>query len=144
MNYWASVRRWVQLRLIPLPLTPSWTSALSWQRGFHNSIKLWATCCDSHPREKKSSEKTWSTGGGNGKALHYSCCKNLMNRMKKQKDMILEDGPPYQKMLQGKSRGQLLIAPERMKWLSQRRNVTQLWMYLVVKIKSNVVKNSIA
>ena len=40
--------------------------------------------------------------------------------MKRQKDLTLEDEPPGQKvfsMLLGKSRGQLLIAPERMKQL---------------------------
>ena len=36
------------------------------------------------------------------------------------------------------------IAPEGMKRLSQSRNNTQLWMCLVVKVKSNAVKNSIA
>ena len=35
-------------------------------------------------------------------------------------------------MLLGKSRGQLLIAPERMKQLGQRGNDTQQWMFLVV------------
>ena len=47
-------------------------------------------------------------------------------------------------MLLGKSGGQLLIAPEIMKWLGQSRNDTQLWMCLVMKVKSNVIKNSIA
>ena len=36
------------------------------------------------------------------------------------------------------------IAPEGMKRLSQRGNDTQLWMCLVVKVKSDAVKNSIA
>ena len=70
-----------------------------------------------------------------------------MNSMKKQKDMTLEESPPAQKvsnMLQGKNGKQLLIAPERIKHLGQSRNNTQLWMYLVVKVKSNAVKNSIA
>ena len=35
------------------------------------------------------------------------------------------------------------IAPEGMKRLSQSGN-TQLWMYLVVKVKSDAVKNNIA
>ena len=35
-------------------------------------------------------------------------------------------------MLWGKSRGQSLIPPERMNWLSQTRNDTQLWMCLAV------------
>ena len=42
----------------------------------------------------------------------------------------------------GKSRGQLQIAPVRMKQLGQSRNDTQLW--LVVKVKSDAVKNNIA
>ena len=39
----------------------------------------------------KSFDKTWTTGGGNGKPLQHTCCKNPMNSMMKQKDMILED-----------------------------------------------------
>ena len=42
----------------------------------------------------KSSDKTWSTGGGNGKPLQYSCRKNPMNSMKSQKDMTPEDETP--------------------------------------------------
>ena len=48
--------------------------------------------------------------------------------------------PPDQKvstMLLGKSRGQLLIAPERMKRLGQSRNNAQLLLCLVVKVKSD-------
>ena len=55
--------------------------------------------------------------------------------------------PPGQKvynMLLGKSGGQLLIVKERMKQLCQGRNDGQLWMCLVVKVKSNAVKNKIA
>ena len=36
------------------------------------------------------------------------------------------------------------IAPEGMKKLSQSRNNTQLWMFLVVKVNSDAVKNSTA
>ena len=39
----------------------------------------------------KSFEKMWSTGGGNGKPLQYSCCENPMNSMKRQKGMTPED-----------------------------------------------------
>ena len=42
----------------------------------------------------KSSDKTWSTGEGNGKTLQYSCLENPMNNMKRQKDMILKDETP--------------------------------------------------
>ena len=55
--------------------------------------------------------------------------------------------PPGQKvsnMLLGKSGGELLIAPEKMKGLGQSRSDTQLRMCLVMKVKSNAAKNSIA
>ena len=39
----------------------------------------------------ESSDKTWSTGEGNGKPLQYSCLENPMNRMKRQKDRTLKD-----------------------------------------------------
>ena len=42
----------------------------------------------------ESSDKTWSTGEGNGKPLQYSCLENPMNSMKKQKDRILKDELP--------------------------------------------------
>ena len=38
-----------------------------------------------------SSDKTWSTGEGDGKPLQYSCLENPMNSMKRQKDRILKD-----------------------------------------------------
>jgi len=66
----------------------------------------------------ESSDKTWSTGGGNGKPLQYSCHENPMNHMKRRKDMTLEDEHPghrVSKMLLGKSGRELLIAPERTK-----------------------------
>ena len=62
-----------------------------------------------------------------------------MNDMKRK-----EDEPPGWKvstMLLGKSGGRLLRAPERMK-LSKSGNKTQLWMCLVVKVKSDAVKNN--
>ena len=42
----------------------------------------------------ESSDKTWSTGEGNGKPLQYSCLENPMNTMKRQKDMTLRDELP--------------------------------------------------
>ena len=101
-----------------------------------------------HPRGRvlvKSSDKTWSTGGGNGNAPQYSFHENPVNRMKWQNDITLEDKPPGWKVLnilQGKNTGQLPIALERIKWLGQSENNPQLWMCLVVKIKSNAVKTN--
>ena len=57
--------------------------------------------------------------------------------------MTLEDEPHRSKgvsMLLEKSRGQLQIAPEKMKWLGQSGNSTQSWVCLVVKVKPGVVK----
>ena len=42
----------------------------------------------------ESSDKTWSTGEGNGKPLQYSCLKNPMNSMKRQKESTLKDELP--------------------------------------------------
>ena len=42
----------------------------------------------------ESSDKTWSTGEGNGKPLQHSCPKNHMNSVKRQKDMILKHELP--------------------------------------------------
>ena len=42
----------------------------------------------------EGSDKTWSTGEGNGKPLQYSCLENPMNTMKRQKDMTLKDELP--------------------------------------------------
>ena len=42
----------------------------------------------------KRSDKTWSTGEGNGKPLQYSCLENHMNRMKRQKGTTLKNELP--------------------------------------------------
>ena len=42
----------------------------------------------------ESSDKTWSSGEGNGKTLQNSCLENPMNSMKRQKDRTLKDELP--------------------------------------------------
>ena len=42
----------------------------------------------------ESSDKTWSTGEGNGKPLQYSCLENPINSMKRQKNRTLKDELP--------------------------------------------------
>ena len=42
----------------------------------------------------ESSDKTWSTGEGNGKPLQYFCFENPMNSMTRQKDRTLKDELP--------------------------------------------------
>ena len=40
------------------------------------------------------SDRMWSTGERNGKPLQYSCLKNPINSMKRQKDRTLKDELP--------------------------------------------------
>ena len=42
----------------------------------------------------QSSDKTWSTGEGNGKPLQYSCLEDPTNSVKKKKDVALKDEFP--------------------------------------------------
>ena len=42
----------------------------------------------------ESSDKMWSTGEGNGKPPLYTCCENLMDYIKGQKDLTLKDESP--------------------------------------------------
>ena len=133
-------------------ISSSWITTLLWWNGLCNSMKLWAKPCKTTQDRQvtmKSSDKMWSTGRGNGKLLQYYCLKNPMNSKKKMTKRydIRRWAPPgteVSNMLLRKSRGQLLIAPEKKKWLGQSGNDTQLWMCLVVKVKSNDVKNNIA
>ena len=125
-------------------LTSSWITTLSWGRGWHNSVKLGAILCRATQDLwviVKSSDKMWSTGDGNGKP------HGQYEKAERHDARRWAPGQKASNMLLGKSRGQLLIAPVRMKCLGQSRNFfldTQLWMCLVVKVKSNMVKNNIA
>ena len=80
-----------------------------------------------------------------------------MNSMKRQKDLTKEDSPalptypPHptsgqkgSNLLLGKSGGKPLTTPERMKQLGQSRTDAQLWMCLVMEVKSDAAKNNIA
>ena len=62
-----------------------------------NSMKLWAMLSRAIQDGRvmvESSDKTWSTGEGNGKSLQYSYLENPINSMKKQKDITLKDELP--------------------------------------------------
>ena len=59
----------------------------------------------------ESSNKTWSTGGGNGQLLQYACRENPMSSMKRQKDMTLEDEPRRSVFIQYAT-GEEQIPPE--------------------------------
>ena len=131
-------------------VTTSCIIALSWWRGLHNLMMLWAKPCRASQDEcirAESSDIMWFTGEGNGKPPQYTCCENLKTSIKGQKDTTPKMSPPGLKvsnMLLGKSRGELLIATGRRKQLGQSRNDTQSWMCLIMKVKSDAAKNSIA
>ena len=60
-------------------------------------MKLWAMPCRATQDRRvmvEISDKTRSTGEGNGKPLQYSCLENRMNSMKRQKDRTLKDELP--------------------------------------------------
>ena len=67
-----------------------------------------------------------------------------MNDMKRQKYMTLKDELPQLVGAQYATGRSGEIAPERMKRLNQSENNAQLWMWLVMEVKSDAVKNSSA
>ena len=107
------------------------TNLITRMTALSNSVKLWVMPC--RPSQHgcvmvESSDKTWSTGEGNGKPLQYSCLENPMKSMKRQKYRTLkEELPNILLEISGE------ITPEKMKRRSQSKNNTQLWMWLVIK-----------
>ena len=67
--------------------------------------------------------------------------------MKRQKDITPKDESPKSIGVQyapGKNEGELLISPERMRRLGQSGNDAQLWMCLVVNVKSDAARTTTA
>ena len=114
----------------------TWTTALS------NSMKLWAMPCRG-TQDKwamvESSDKTWSTGEGNGNHFSILALKPYEEH-EKAKRYDTERWTPqigrcpicYWTNLLGKSKK---TAPKTIKRLSQSDDNAQLWMCLVVKVK---------
>ena len=92
----------------------------------------------------ESSDKTWSTGEGNGKPLQYSCLENPMNSLKRQKDMTLKDELTRLVGVQYATGDQWRNNSRKNEEMSQSKNSTQLWMRLVKEVKSDAVKSNIA
>ena len=104
-----------------------------------------------HAKRMGHSEEFWQNVvhlNGNVKPLQYSCIKDPMNSIKRQKDMKLEDKRPpapnrawnMSNMLLEKKGGNYSLTPESAKQLGQSRNDAQLWMFLVMKVRSNAIK----
>ena len=92
----------------------------------------------------ESSDKMWSTGEGNGKPLQDSCLENPMNSMKRQKDMTLKDELPRSVGAQYATGEEWRNNSRKNEEMDQSKNNAQLWKCLVMKVKSDAVKNSIA
>ena len=75
-----------------------WPLALTGSPGSPESLlKLWAMLCGAIQDGwvmVECSDKTWSTGEGNGKPRQHSCFEMPMNSMKRQKDRTLKDELP--------------------------------------------------
>ena len=85
------------IELYLLIYTPLRITALSWQRGLCNSMKLWIMPCRAIQDRQlivETSDKMWSTGEGNGKPPRYTCHENLMNCIKGQKYLAPKDESP--------------------------------------------------
>ena len=74
------------------------------------------------------SDRMWSTGEGNGKALQYSCLENPMNSMKRQKYTILKDELPRPVGAQYATGDQWRNNSRKNEGMEPKQNNTQLWM----------------
>ena len=103
----------------------TWTTALS------NSMKLRAMpfrATQDGQVVVESSDKTWSTGEGNGKPLQYSCLENPMNNMKRQKDRTLKDELPRSVGAQDATGDQWRNNSRKNEGMEPNQNNTQVWM----------------
>ena len=116
-----------------------WTTALS------NSMKLWAMPCRATQNEwviVESYDKMWSPGEGNGKPLSILALRTPLTawkcKMTLKDELLMWVGAQYATGEEWRNNS------ERMKSWRQSKNDVQLWMSLVVEVKSNTVKNNIA
>ena len=91
----------------------------------------------------ESSDKTWSTGEGNGKPLQYSYLENPVNSMKRQKDRTLKDELPRSVGDQYATGDQWRNNSRKNEETDQCKNNTQLWMGLMMEVNSNAVKSNL-
>ena len=91
----------------------------------------------------ESSDKTWSTGEGNGKPLQHSCLENSLKSMKRQKHMTLKNEALRSVGVQYATGEGGELAPGAMKRLSQSRISVQFWICLMVTVNSEAVKKKI-
>ena len=76
----------------------------------------------------ENSDKTWSTGEGNGKPLQDSCLENPMNSMKRQNDRILKDELPRLVGAQYATGEDWRNRSRKNEEAKPKKNNTQLWI----------------
>ena len=84
--------------------------------------------------------QTWSTGEGNGEPLQRSCPENPRNRVKRQKGRWT----PKSVGAQQATGDQWRNSPKKNGEMEPKPNNTQLWMWLVMEVKSDAVKRNTA
>ena len=91
------------------------------------------------------SDKTWSTGEGNGKPRQHSCLENPMScPRKRQKDRTLKDELPRSVGAQYATGEEWRNNSRKNEGMEPKQNYTQLWMGLVMEARSDAVKINIA
>ena len=120
------------------------TNLIRWTTALSNSMKLWAMLCRATKDGwimVESSDKTWSSGEGNGRPFQYSCLENPMNSMERQKDRTLKDELPRSVGTQYATGNQ---------WRNNSRNNEERKhkqhpvVDVVMEVESDAVKSSIA
>ena len=91
----------------------------------------------------KRSNRMWSIGEGNGKALQYSCLENPMNSMKRQNDRILKGELPRSVGTQYATGDQWRNNFRKNEGMEPKQKQHPLWMGLVMEVKSDAVKSNI-
>ena len=120
---------------------------ITWITVLSNWMKLWATTSRNIPDGRvmvESSDKMWLTGEGNGKPLQYIWLENPMNSMKRQKNRTLKDELPRSVTAQYATGDQWRNNSRENEDRSLSRSNTQLWVWLVIEARSDVVNSNIA
>ena len=89
----------------------------------------------------------YRTGWGEWQITQYTYRENLMSCIKGQKDMTPKDESPRSEGVQyanGEERRRTTNSPRKNEVAGPKQKNVQLWMCLVMKIKSDATKNSIA
>ena len=100
-----------------------------------------------HPKQMGHGGDFWQNvvhGEGNGKPLQYSYFENPMKSMKRQNDRILKDELPRSVGAQYATGEQWRNNSRKNEETEPKWNNAQVWVWLVMEVKFDVVKNNIA